>query len=79
MKVRNENNSFNFKAGLTNRMKRQICSCNVQKVSAEFSRYGIPTDFKENKVIAVLDIDSEKLATFDETDKEWLEKTVKLF
>ena len=35
--------------------------------------------FKENKVIAVLDIDSEKLATFDETDKEWLEKTVSLF
>ena len=35
--------------------------------------------FKENKVIAVLDIDSEKLATFDETDKEWLEKIVKLF
>ena len=35
--------------------------------------------FKENKVIAVLDIDSEKLATFDKTDKEWLEKIVKLF
>ena len=25
-------------------------------------------------VIGVLDIDSEKLATFDETDKEWLEQ-----
>ena len=34
--------------------------------------------FKENKVIAVLDIDSEKLATFDKTDKEWLELIVKL-
>ena len=34
--------------------------------------------FKENKVIAVLDIDSEKLATFDKTDKEWLEMIVKL-
>ena len=52
MKVRNENISFNFKAGLTNRMKRQISSCNVQKVSTEFSRCGIPTDFKDNKVIA---------------------------
>ncbi len=52
MKVRNENNCFNFKAGLTNRMKRQISSCNVQKVSAEFSRFNIPTDFKDNKVIA---------------------------
>lgn len=30
--------------------------------------------FKDNKVVAVLDIDSEKLATFDETDKEYLEK-----
>lgn len=52
MKLRNENNYINFKAGLTNRMKKQISSCNTQKVSAEFSRYGIPTDFKENKVIA---------------------------
>lgn len=34
--------------------------------------------FKENQVVAVLDIDSEKLATFDETDKEWLEEIVKL-
>ena len=34
--------------------------------------------FNENKVIAVLDIDSERLATFDEIDKGWLEKIVKL-
>ena len=34
--------------------------------------------FKENQVVAVLDIDSENLATFDEIDKEWLEKIVKL-
>ena len=33
---------------------------------------------KEGKVIAVLDIDSEHLATFDETDKLWLERIVKL-
>ena len=46
--------------------------------SASQSEIVVPI-FKENKVIAVLDIDSEKLATFDETDKEWLEKTVKLF
>ena len=32
--------------------------------------------FKENQVVAVLDIDSENLATFDEIDKEWLEKIV---
>ena len=46
--------------------------------SASQSEIVVPI-FKENQVIAVLDIDSEKLATFDETDKEWLEKTVSLF
>jgi len=30
------------------------------------------------KVIAVLDIDSEHLATFDSVDQEWLEKIVRL-
>ena len=30
--------------------------------------------FKGEEVIGVLDIDSEHLATFDETDKEWLEQ-----
>ncbi len=34
--------------------------------------------FKNNQVVAVLDIDSEKLATFDNIDKEWLEKLVEL-
>ena len=34
--------------------------------------------FSNNEVYAVLDIDSKELATFDETDKEWLEKIVKL-
>ena len=46
--------------------------------SASQSEIVVPI-FKENQVIAVLDIDSEKLATFDETDKEWLEKVVELF
>ena len=32
--------------------------------------------FKNNEVVAVLDIDSEKLATFDAIDKEYLEKLV---
>lgn len=30
--------------------------------------------FCKNEVVAVLDIDSEKLSTFDETDKVWFEK-----
>ena len=34
--------------------------------------------FSNNEVYAVLDIDSKELATFDETDKEWLEKIVEL-
>ena len=45
--------------------------------SASQSEIVVPI-FKENKVIAVLDIDSEKLATFNETDKDWLEKIIKL-
>jgi GAF domain-containing protein len=31
------------------------------------------------EIVAVLDIDSEYLATFDQEDKEWLERIVKLF
>ncbi len=34
--------------------------------------------WRENKIIAVLDIDSEHLATFDTTDQKWLEKIVNL-
>jgi GAF domain-containing protein len=34
--------------------------------------------FRDGKVIAVLDIDSEHLATFDETDKLWLERIVEV-
>ena len=32
--------------------------------------------WKDEEIIAVLDIDSEKLGTFDETDREFLEETV---
>lgn len=32
--------------------------------------------FHGDEVCAVLDIDSKELATFDETDKEWLERIV---
>ena len=34
--------------------------------------------FRDNEVYAVLDIDSKELSTFDETDKDWLEKIVEL-
>lgn len=33
---------------------------------------------REGEIIAVLDIDSEHLSTFDEVDREWLEKIVGL-
>ncbi len=34
--------------------------------------------FHNGEIYAVLDIDSKDLATFDEVDKEWLEKIVRL-
>ena len=45
--------------------------------SASNSEIVIPV-FQGNKVIAVLDIDSTEFNTFDQTDKEWLEKIVSL-
>jgi len=35
--------------------------------------------WKDGKIIAVLDIDSERFGTFDETDRRYLEEIVKLF
>lgn len=43
--------------------------------SASKSEIVVPL-LKDGKVTAVLDIDSEQLATFDETDKMWLERIV---
>ena len=45
--------------------------------SASKSEIVVPI-FKDNQVVAVLDIDSEKFATFDNIDKEWLEKIIEL-
>jgi GAF domain-containing protein len=45
--------------------------------SASKSEIVVPL-FKDEKVVAVLDIDSEHLATFDETDRLWLERIVEL-
>lgn len=46
--------------------------------SASRSEIVVPV-FKGDEVVAVLDIDSEHLATFDETDKLWLERIAALF
>lgn len=39
----------------------------------------VPVRSTEGEIIAVLDIDSKELATFDEVDKQWLEEIVKVF
>lgn len=46
--------------------------------SASKSEIVVPI-FCNNDVVAVLDIDSEKLATFDDTDKKYLEKIATLY
>lgn len=42
--------------------------------SASRSEIVVPVFDKEGRVTAVLDIDSERLATFDETDQRYLEE-----
>lgn len=46
--------------------------------SASRSEIVVPIH-RDGQVVGVLDIDSELLATFDETDKLWLEKVAALF
>ncbi len=46
--------------------------------SASRSEIVVPIT-KDGEVIAVLDIDSQYLSTFDDTDKQWLEKIAALF
>ncbi len=38
----------------------------------------VPIFDEDNEIFAILDIDSEHLATFDQCDKEWLEKIASL-
>ena len=45
--------------------------------SASRSEIVVPV-IRESKVVAVLDIDSDRLATFDDTDRLWLEQAVAL-
>jgi GAF domain-containing protein len=39
----------------------------------------VPVKSAAGEIIAVLDIDSKDLATFDDVDKQWLEEIVKVF
>lgn len=45
--------------------------------SASRSEIVVPI-FRQGEVVAVLDIDSAELNTFDETDRQWLEKMAQL-
>ena len=47
--------------------------------SASRSEIVVPIFDRDNNVVAVLDIDSEYLNTFDSTDKKWLEEVARLF
>ncbi len=38
----------------------------------------VPVRDRNNEIIGVLDIDSKELDSFDDTDREWLEKILKL-
>ena len=46
--------------------------------SASRSEIVVPVHGPDGAVVAVLDIDSDRLTTFDETDRVWLEKIVAL-
>ena len=46
--------------------------------SASKSEIVVPLFDTDGNITAVLDIDSEHLATFDKTDKQWLERIVEL-
>ena len=46
--------------------------------AASRSEIVVPVHGRDGAVVAVLDIDSDKLGTFDEVDREWLEKIVTL-
>lgn len=46
--------------------------------SASRSEIVVPVHGADGAVTAILDIDSDRLATFDETDRVWLERIVEL-
>lgn len=51
MEIKN-NFSINHKAGMTKKIQTEINSCDITRISHEFSRNKINTDFKNNKIIA---------------------------
>ena len=59
------------------REKKDAFPGHIACSSASRSEIVVPV-FDDEKVIAVLDIDSAELNTFDSVDKEWLEKVCSL-
>ena len=55
------------------------CPRHIACSSESRSEIVVPVRSAEGEIIAVLDIDSKDLATFDEVDKQWLEEIVKVF
>lgn len=55
----------------------ELFSSHIACSSLSRSEIVVPV-WRGEEIVAVLDIDSEQLATFDDVDKEWLEKIVKL-
>ena len=60
------------------RQYRYAIGKTVNELCASRSEIVVPV-IRNGEVIAVLDIDSEHLNTFDDIDKEWLEKVAELF
>ena len=52
IQITSNQNNFSFKAGLTSQMKREIAACDVNKITAYFSKYKITSDFQNNKTAA---------------------------
>lgn len=52
MKISNNKTNINFKAGLSKQIKQEISSCDINRINREFSKQGVITDFKDNKIVA---------------------------
>jgi len=50
--IKPQNSKINFGAGLTPKMMQEIQRTDVLEISRKLAKKGIPTDFKDNKVIA---------------------------
>lgn len=51
-KLKHQRNNISFEAGLTPKMMQEIQNADVLEISHRLAKKGIPTDFKDNKVIA---------------------------